>query len=128
MAFDYDLAYADAQEILDEFGGTVTLTKAGITGGYNDDGDLIPDTLPANVTGLMSPLLSYKANAMAGEIEASGEKLIKGDKFAFFDAQGGAEVGMTAVVNGDTWRVQSLVELISLDGVKVLNKIHFRKG
>ena len=65
---------------------------------------------------------------MAGEIESSGEKLIKGDKFAYFDAQGGAEVGMTSVVNGDTWRVQSLVELISLSDIKVLNKIHFRKG
>ena len=58
MAFDYDAAYADAQEIIAEFGGNATLTKAGITGGYNDRGDLIPDTPPVNVTGLMSPLLS----------------------------------------------------------------------
>lgn len=123
MAFNYEEAYQDAIEIISEFGETHTLTKKGTTGGYDDFGQPIADEPDVVLTGVMSPLLSFKAD----DIEVSGEKIRIEDKFCFFDANQIAEVGMQTTANGQTWRVQSVDVLASLTGVKVLQKIQLRK-
>lgn len=125
--FDYDKARATAEKIITKFGQPLNLVKKGVTGGYDKYGDPTPDTPDTQIIGIISPLLDYDSGAMKTAIEVNGSAIIAGDKFAFYHTDDVVEIGMIVLVNGVEWRVQSIVQLKSVDGVSVYIKIQLRR-
>ena len=120
--FDYSEARAAAEALIGEFGESATLSKPGTDAGYDPNtGDPIQSIPGSYVTGLVTPLLSYKST------EIDGELIQAGDSFCFFHSDEAPEIGMALTINGHDWRVVSIVDLTSVDGVNVFRKLQLRR-
>ena len=126
--FDYSEARATAEAIIGEFGESATLSKPGTDAGYDPNtGDPIPSTPGSYVNGLVTPLLEYDTQTRSGASEEAGETILSGDKFCFFHSAEAPEIGMALTINGHDWRVVSIVDLTSVDGVNVFRKLQLRR-
>ncbi len=121
MAFDYVGARTLAKELITTFGGAGSFVKKGSTGGYDSSGNLTPDTPDVVITGLTTPLLSYK------NMEIDGSTIISGDSYLFFHSETAPTIGMQTTVNGIEFRVVDLITLTSVDNINVYRKIQLRK-
>ena len=120
--FDYGEARETAEALIGEFGESATLAKPGTDAGYDPNtGDPIPSTPGSYVDGLVTPLLSYKST------EVDGELIQAGDSYCFFHSDEAPEIGMILTVNWLDWRVVSIVDLTSVDGVNVFRKLQLRR-
>ena len=120
--FNYSEARATAEALIGEFGESATLVKLGTDAGYDlNIGDLISSTLGSYVDGLVTPMLSYKST------EVDGELIQTGDSYCFFHSDEAPEIGMALTINGHDWRVVSIVDLTSVDGVNVFRKMQLRR-
>lgn len=120
--FDYSEARATAEALIGEFGESATLVKPGTDAGYDPNtGDPIPSIPGSYVNGLVTPLLSYKST------EVDGELIQTGDSYCFFHSTEAPVIGMILTVNGHDWRVVSIVDLTSVDGVNVFRKLQLRR-
>ena len=120
--FDYSEARATAEAIIGEFGESATLSKPGTDAGYDPNtGDPVPSTPGSYVNGLVTPLLSYKSS------EIDGELIQAGDSYCFFHSDEAPGIGMVLTINGHDWRVVSIVDLTSVDGVNVFRKLQLRR-
>ena len=120
--FDYGEARETAEALIGEFGESATLAKPGTDAGYDPNtGDPIPSIPGSYVNGLVTPLLSYKST------EIDGELIQAGDSYCFFHSTEAPAIGMILTVNGLDWRVVSIVDLTSVDGVNVFRKLQLRR-
>lgn len=121
VAFNYNKAYEVAKKLIEKFGGSGSFVVTGSTGGYDDDGNVIPDIPDRTISGTVTPMLQYKS------MEIDGSTIQTGDSYIFADTS--AEVPINAVItlNGDTFRVVNVQGITSVDGVKVYRKLQLRR-
>lgn len=120
--FDYTKARLTATNLITKFGEPSTITKPGVTGGYDAFGNPIANTPPVNVNGTVTPLLSYKID------EVDGETIQRQDSYVFFDTDGTPEIGMNITINGQKYAVVDIpLRIQSVGGVTVLNKLQLRR-
>ncbi|MGO3799309.1 MAG: hypothetical protein ACTJHE_08585 [Vibrio casei] len=124
--FNYKKARAKSLEIIKKFGLNAEVTLKGQAGGMNAIGEITPGTPDVVINGYASPVLYYGAQTKMTSYEQ--ENVIAGDGYIFFYTDNGTpEVGMIHADNGEEWRVQSINELKSRDGVTVVLKLMLRK-
>lgn len=131
MAFDYNKARATAEKIIDNFGADGSFTISDVSaGGYDNLGNVIPVQQPEVVNGTITPLLPFSAMSMVSQQETDGEQILKSDRFCFFysNPDQAIPIGAYTTVDGDVWRVVSLMKSISkVDGINVFRSYHLRK-
>lgn len=122
MAFDYARIKADvADKLIKKFGAPVTLTKAGNTGGYDENGNVIPSTPNVTVTG-DGVKLDYEQD------EIDGTNIVAGDCYLLLGSASGVPlVGMTVPIGGVTWRVMKCSPLDPA-GIVVMYTLQLRQG
>lgn len=120
--FDYGKARRVAKGLIDKFGQAGSFTKeGGGAGGYDDFGNVIlpePDTV---ISGIVTPLLSYKQQ------EIDGEQIKSTDSYVFFHSEAEPPIGAKAVMNGSEYRVVNVKKLDSVDDVNVYRKLQLRR-
>ncbi len=120
MTYDWDNARAIALGQIEKYGAVSTVVKKGSTGGYDNSGNVIPDVPDVVVDGIITSLAEYKPH------EIDGTKIKVGDAWAYFHSDDTAEIGMQTTVNGVTFRVISVPQLVSPEGVVVWVKLQLR--
>ena len=115
--FDYAKAQATAKRLIDKFGDAGSVTKQGQQGGFDEFGNSTPDTADVVISGIITPLLSYKAS------EVDSEFILSTDAYVFVDSEQLPEIGMTT----QGLRVVNVVKLTSVGGVRVYCKLQLRK-
>lgn len=122
-AFDYNKAHSVAIALITKFGQGSQAVKKGNASGWDEStGDPIAATPDLVILGMVTPLLQYNQN------EIDGESIKIGDSYVFFDAfDGNVEIDMMFTINGNQFRVVSMYRMVSVDNIKVFNKIQLRK-
>jgi hypothetical protein len=120
MSFDYLDAQATADELIAEFGATVTLsTQAGAS--FDPiTGAAITPSAPVSISGV-GVKLQYKS----GEID--GTTIVMGDCKYLLSTRQTPLIGMVVVLAGETWRVISADPLSPASGVIVLWTLQLRR-
>ena len=120
--FDYSEARATAEALIGEFGESASLIRKGNDAGFDvNTGDPIPAVPDYQIDGVVTPLLSYKST------EVDGELIQTGDSYCFFHSTEAPVIGMSLTINGHDWRVVSIVDLTSVEGVNVFRKLQLRR-
>lgn len=122
MAIDYTAKRATAEKLITNAGEPAQVIKKGITGGYNADGDVVPDTPDTVIDGVVTPIFSYKLS------EIDGERIIAGDGYAFFYSDDVPEINSTIEINSIDYRIIDIPSLTSAGGVNVYRKLQLRGG
>lgn len=125
--FDYDKARLTAEKLIDKFGAGGSFIKHNNDGGYDGDGNAIPAEPDITVNGTVTPLLEYDTQTMKGASEAQGTTIQSGDKYCFFHSDTAPEIGSVITINGETWRLVSIVDLTSVGGVNLYRKMQLRR-
>ena len=122
MAKDYQRSRNTALKLITKDGGHGELIKSGSTGGYNEYGDIEPDTPDIIINGVITPKLSYKS------ADIDGTTILKSDCYVFFhtDSATPIEVNMQTVLNGELFSVVHISTLESLNDIRVLTKLQLR--
>ena len=119
MSAFYTNASNTARSLLLKFGQAVTLTGTSSSGEYDPaTGEVITPTT-SSVTGV-GALFGYNANEIDGTIIQSGDS-----KLTLY-TNGSPEIGMTTVLNGSTWRVES-IDTLAPAGEVVYYVLRLRK-
>lgn len=123
MAFDYTKARTTAKKIITKFGQPSSLVKKGSTGGYDESGNIEPDSPDTIIEGIITPLVKCKTN------EIDGESIIVGDAWAFFYTESavGITIDMQATINGQTFSVKGIKKLSSVNDINLYTRLQFRK-
>jgi len=119
--FDYKQARLDAESLIKEFGAAGQVILKGSTGGYDEHGNIEPDTDGVIINGIITPLIGYKTT------EIDGESIQHGDNYVLFHSEGVPKINMTVSMGGNTFRVIGVYALCSVGGVNVLTKLQLRK-
>lgn len=116
---------ATAQELLEDFGAPVTLTKeAAPGGGYDADGNPQAPIPAVSVSGV-GARLNYTGDTKQAFVEATGTVIMTGDCRLLY--RGGApEVGMVVTLSGVKWRVVAFMP-IDPGGIVVMYECQLRK-
>lgn len=120
--FDYAKARATAEALITKFGEPTTLIIKGQAGGFDEFGDVVPDTPDTEITGIATPLLRYKRD------EIDNSSILEDDAYIFFHSDDEPLIGMQHTQNGVTYRIISIVDITSVDGTNVYRKLQLRKG
>lgn len=120
MAFDYAAKKATADRLIEKFGQAVTLTLTTGGGGYDENGNPVAPS-STSITGNGVKLRFEKGEIDGTAIVASDAKLLLGS------ASGVPVIGMTAPIDGITWRVQDVWPLEPA-GVNVMYTLQLRQG
>ena len=118
--FDYVDAKNTAKTLIDEFGASGSFTSPEANGGIDPATGDISAATPVVKTGVVTPVLNYKAS------EIDGTSVLNGDGYAFFYGTA-PSIGDVHVQNGETWRVVSVSGLMSVEGVEVYIQVQLRK-
>lgn len=122
MSFDYNKSRATAEKLITKFGQAGEFVLSGDTGGYDDFGDPLPAQPDVVISGIVTPLLSFKTN------EVDNENILASDSYVLFHSETAPEVGYEHTQNGVTYRMVAMMkELTSVDGVNVFRKIQLRR-
>lgn len=122
VKFDYVKARQVAKGLIDKFGQAGNFTKeGGGAGGYDRSGNPIPPEPDTVVSGIVTPLLSYKQQ------EIDGEQIKSTDNYVFFHSEVEPPIGAKSTVNGNEYRVVNVKKLDSVDGVNVYCKLQLRR-
>lgn len=116
---------ATAQELLEDFGAPVTLTKEAIAGvGYDADGNPQAPIPAVSVSGV-GARLNYTGDTKQAFVEATGTVIMTGDCRLLY--KGGApEIGMVVTLSGIKWRVVAFMP-IDPAGIVVMYELQLRK-
>jgi hypothetical protein len=120
MEFDYVQARATAEKIISKFGVAGSVIKKGVAGGSDEWGDPIADIPDTVISGIITPVLSFKSS------EIDGENIKQGDGYVFFHSETEPEIDMQTTVNSKTWRIIGIPKLDSASGINVYRKLHLR--
>ena len=118
---DYTAKRATAERLIKKFGDSADFILKGSTGGYDAYGNVTDDTDDIIISGTITPLLSYST------AEIDGEAILASDSYAYFYSDTAPEIGYTVTINGDEFRVISIKELTSVDGINIYRRIQLRK-
>lgn len=124
--FDFEKARATAERLIKKFGGALDVIQEGSN--YTKDalGNTVAKTEDIVISGFSSPLLSYGSDAKADSYEQTGTEVIAGDKYNYFHSETIPSIGMSLTSDGVKYRVQSIIGLSSLEGVRVYTKLQLR--
>lgn len=120
MANDYNADRAVAEELIKEYGQPSTVIKKGVSGGKDAWGDPIADTPDTVINGIITPWLAAK------DSEVNNTSVLMGDGFVFFHSDTAPGIGMQTTLNGQTYRIQDIKKLDSVDGINVYRKLQLR--
>lgn len=123
--FDYSAVKATVERLLTKFGSDAVVYSEDETGGEDALGQPLPDKPGQSISGKLTPLLPYSSASQATAYEK--ENVIAGDMYAYFHSDELASVNMLVDANGQTWRVQSINKLASLEGITLYQKLMLRK-
>lgn len=137
--FNYIKARKTSYDIIDYFSdgsGAIVSTEGAVIDwhsyfqssgqGANALGQEDPLEAGEAIYGVCSPVLYYSLTSKMTKYEQ--ENVVAGDGYMFFYSDDGKpEVNMIFEDNGITWRVQSVNELTSRDGVTVVTKVMLRR-
>lgn len=114
-----------AQELLEDFGAPVTLTKEAIAGGgYDADGNPQAPIPAVSVSGV-GARLNYTGDTKQAFVEATGTVIMTGDCRLLY--KGGApEIGMVVTLSGVKWRIVAFMP-IDPAGIVVMYECQLRK-
>lgn len=124
MAFDFAQARITAAGIINNFGGSSSITSKGVSSGYGQDGNVLAGTPDSTISGSISPLMSYKNN------EIDGQSIVAGDSFVYFQSDTNSEkitVDMQVTLNSKTFRIKNVEDLSSITDINVFYKLQLRK-
>ena len=121
MSFDYVDAKATADRLIAKFGAPAQLVKDNSGGGFDSDGNAIPDAPDTIINGICTPILRYK------RAEIDGQNIQYDDGYVYFSTDGVPEIGMTLTLNNDVFRIVNTMPLTSVDGVVVYRKLQVRR-
>lgn len=121
----YTEMQATAQELLEDFGAPVTLTKEAIAGsGYDSNGNPQAPIPAVSVSGV-GARLNYTGDTKQAFVEATGTVIMTGDCRMLY--KGGApEIGMVVTLSGVKWRVVAFMP-IDPAGIVVMYECQLRK-
>ena len=108
MSFNYVGARAEAKAIIELYGQPSTVIKKGVTGGKDEWGDPIPDEPDIVIDGIITPFLRAKSS------EIDDTTVLMGDGFVFFHSDTAPEVDMQTTLNGVTYRIVAISNLMAL--------------
>lgn len=116
---------ATAQELLEDFGAPVTLTKEAVPGGgYDADGNPQAPIPAVSVSGV-GARLNYTGDTKQAFVEATGTVIMTGDCRLLY--KGGApEIGMVVTLSGVKWRVVAFMP-IDPAGVVIMYECQLRR-
>lgn len=120
MSFNYAGARATAENLIKKFGQAGTIIVKGVSGGYDENGDVAADTPDTTISGTITPLLQYSNK------EVDGDSILKGDAYVFFHSDTAPQVNNQVVLNGKDFRIVDIISLTSVDGINVFRKIQLR--
>lgn len=120
---DYSTSRATAKRLIEKFGQSATVTVKGNDGGFDPDtGDTIAAVPDQTISGIATPVLQFKNS------EIDGTTIKHGDAYFFFHSDVEPPIGALFTENGNTWRLESLMQITSLGGINVYRKYQLRKG
>jgi hypothetical protein len=120
MAFNYSKARATAKKVITKYGAASQFISKGITGGFDENGDVIANTADTIISGIITPLIQYKVS------EIDGQSIINGDAWAFFHSDNEIVIGMQTTVNGKSFRVVDVNKLASPTDIVIYYKVQLR--
>ena len=122
MAYDYAAARKLALKVITKFGAPGSVVKKGVSGGgFDNNGDPIPDSPDVTILGTVTPLVRFKTS------EIDGETILKGDSWVFFHSEVEPEVDMQTTINFETFRIVAIGDLSSVGDVNIFRRLQLRK-
>lgn len=122
MPYDYAAARRLAEKVITKFGAAGSVVKKGITGGgFDANGDVIPDSPDVIIPGLVTPLVQFKTK------EIDGTTIQAGDSYVFFHSDTIPAVDMQITINTETFRIVGIIKLSSVGDVNIFRRLQLRK-
>lgn len=122
MSYDYAAARKLALKVITKFGAPGSVIKKGVSGGgFDDNGDVIPDSPDVTILGTVTPLVRFKTK------EINDTTIKAGDAYVFFHSDTAPEIDMQITINFDTFRIVDLIDLSSVDDVNIFRRLQLRK-
>jgi len=122
MAYDFDASRKLALRVITKFGAPGSVVKKGVTGGgFDNNGDPIPDSPDEIILGTITPLVQFKSH------EVDGEAIQSGDSYVFFHSEVEPEIDMQTTINFKTFRIVDTIILSSVDDVNIFRRLQLRK-
>lgn len=120
--FDYSKAHLVAVKLIDKFGQAGVITKLGNKSGVDGStGAIIPAVPDEDFDCVVTPLLQYK------QAEIDGQNVLATDSYVFVDTADAPAIGYSITINGNTYRVQDITVLNSVDDIQVYTKLQLRR-
>ena len=121
MLFSYPQARAVALRVINRYGGDGQIVLKGVTGGYDDAGDVVADTADQTFFGTITPLIDYSNN------ELDGESIIMGDAWVLWQGVDNIAIDMQIELNFQTFRIVDVMNFSSINNVNVFVRLQLRK-
>lgn len=122
MAYDYAAARKLALKVITKFGAPGSVVKKGVSGGgFDNNGDPIPDSPDETILGTVTPLVRFKTK------EINETTIKSGDTYVFFHSDVEPEIDMQITINFDTFRIVGLIELSSVEDENIFRRLQLRK-
>lgn len=122
MAYDYAAARKLALKVITKYGAPGSVVKKGVSGGgFDNNGDPIPDSPDVTILGTVTPLVRFKTD------EINGTTILEGDSWVFFHSETSPEIDMQITLNFETFRVAGLGKLTSVDDINIFRRLILRK-
>lgn len=122
MAYDYAAARKLALKVITKFGAPGSVVKKGVSGGgFDNNGDPIPDSPDVVILGTTSILVDFKTN------EIDGQTILQGDSYILFHSEVEPEVDMQTTIDFETFRIVGVKKLTSVDGINISRRLQLRK-
>lgn len=120
MTYNYTRARKIALRQITKYGGAGQVILQGVTGGYDNSGNVIANTPDTIINGTITPLVDYKTS------EIDGESIKKGDAWVYFHSDSDITVNMQTTLNGTTFRILAVKTLSSVGGIEIFTKLQLR--
>lgn len=122
MAYDYAAARKLALKVITKFGAPGSVVKKGVSGGgFDNNGDPIPDSPDITILGTVTPLVRFKTR------EINDTTIKSGDSYVFFHSDVEPEIDMQITINFDTFRIVDLIDLSSVNDENIFRRLQLRK-
>jgi hypothetical protein len=122
MAYDYAAARKLALKVITKFGAPGSVVKKGVSGGgFDNNGDPIPDSPDVTILGTVTPLVRFKTS------EVNGTTIKDGDGYVMFDSEVAPEIDMQITINFETFRIVDIVDLSSVDDINIFRRLQIRR-